>query len=798
MNASRFLAALSLLVPLSVTALDAQSPRRVGQPARVALILDQQSPRFEPLIDDFRREIQSFFQPGEIVILPSRAGDGSVGGLEALIQRSLRDSSVSVVVTLGSIGSHLLARAGSPARPAIAAMVIDAAWQNLPQRDGVSGVPRLTYVDQSYPVGATIADFHRLIPFRKLAVLLDRDLLRAIPTLHASVTALVRDAGGEAFIVPAGGTAAEILTALPSDADAVYLTPIAALPDTEYAGLVSGLTARRLPTLSYLADPDVRLGALASYEPPENWRRRARRVAVDLQRILAGEDAGRLPVRLVSSPRLTLNLETARRIGYAPSSRVRTEAELIGADSAGPADSLGLSDAIRRAVEANLDLAASELEVVSGRQSVTLARSNLLPQVSSSFTETLTRKQTAEASLGQQPQRKLEGQLSFSVPLYSEQAWAGYHAERKLQESRAAERDQHRLDIAVDAGAAFLEVLRARTQAGVQRSNLLRTRANLEVARLREGVGTSSRADIYRWQGEVATARQSLIAAEAQVRVAGLELSRLLNLPLDRAIAHRPVGLGEPRLLTMDSTVLSVFDDPIRFAALKRFLVAEAITTSPELARLEATIGAQHRQRTAASRGFWLPSLSLEGGVSNELSRGGAGSSGSSFPTGTGTSAPSQGDLTWQVRVQASLPVFTGLRTSASRAQAGIELERLGITREGVRQSVDQRVRVALESAAASYAAIGLTRDAAEAADRNYALVTDAYASGAASITTLLDAQSAARTSAESAANAIHDFLLDLLRVERAVGRFGALQPTGVREDFQQRLEAALRQETSR
>ena len=48
--------------------------------------------------------------------------------------------------------------------------------------------------------------------------------------------------------------------------------------------------------------------------------------------------------------------------------------------------------------------------------------------------------------------------------------------------------------------------------------------------------------------------------------------------------------------------------------------------------------------------------------------------------------------------------------------------------------------------------------------------MSDAYASGTASITTLLDAQSAALTSAESAANAVHDFLLDLLRVERAMG----------------------------
>jgi len=93
-----------------------------------------------------------------------------------------------------------------------------------------------------------------------------------------------------------------------------------------------------------------------------------------------------------------------------------------------------------------------------------------------------------------------------------------------------------------------------------------------------------------------------------------------------------------------------------------------------------------------------------------------------------------------------------------------------------------------MENAASSYAAIALTRDAAEAGDRNYELVSDAYAGGTASITALLDAQSAALSSSRSAANAINNFLLDLMRVERAMGTFGVLEPPDQREAFLQRL----------
>jgi hypothetical protein len=68
-------------------------------------------------------------------------------------------------------------------------------------------------VDELYALSGTIAEFHRLIPFRKMAILLDPELLRAVPELEANARELVRSAG----------------------ADAVYLTPYPALSDGETA-----------------------------------------------------------------------------------------------------------------------------------------------------------------------------------------------------------------------------------------------------------------------------------------------------------------------------------------------------------------------------------------------------------------------------------------------------------------------------------------------------------------------------------------------------------------------------------
>jgi len=61
----------------------------------------------------------------------------------------------------------------------------------------------------------------------------------------------------------------------------------------------------------------------------------------------------------------------------------------------------------------------------------------------------------------------------------------------------------------------------------------------------------------------------------------------------------------------------------------------------------------------------------------------------------------------------------------------------------------------------------------------------------------VLDAQAAALTSSESAANAIHDFLIDLMRVERAMGQFGALQPPEQRQAFLEQLRTLTEKKPS-
>ena len=176
---------------------------------------------------------------------------------------------------------------------------------------------------------------------------------------------------------------------------------------------------------------------------------------------------------------------------------------------------------------------------------------------------------------------------------------------------------------------------------------------------------------------------------------------------------------------------------------------------------------------------------------------GGTGSSGLGFleglaPPDAAFSGPD--NTNWSLTFDISLPLFTSGRRPAVKSQDRELLSQLRLDRQLAAQRIEQRVRTALHTAGASYAAIGLAQDAAQAAKRNLELVTDSYSRGAVSILDLLDAQNASLSADEDAANAIYDFLIDFLEVERSVGKFYMLATPEERRSFFDRADAFYRE----
>ncbi len=757
------------------------------------MVLDGPWEQNEALLPVFRGEIEDLVGeefgariPDDRVLM----GDWTLASVRAAIDRLLADPAVDIVVGLGVLSSHELTQRESLPKPAFAPVVIDPDAQGLPDAGRKSGIPNLNYLAIPLTLETDIGSFLDIVPFRRMAVLMSARVMNAIPALAAGVP----EAAGRPDIqldVISVTSAQAALDAIPEGVEAVYIAPLHSWAAGELDELVRGLTERRLPSFARLDQREVERGFLATSTPAAFFDRLARRLALNIQSVLLGQDPGELRTDFSVPAELFINMETARSIGVYPPWDVVTEAVLLNERAQEFARTWNLGAAIREAVQVNLDLAARNEFVAGGESEVTRARARLLPQLEVSALGSVIDEDRASASFGQQSQRSLSGSATFSQLLFSESAWADFSAQRSLQGSRESERDALALDISLEAATAYLNVLRAKTFERIQQENLRLTRTNLEDARLRERIGAGRPAEVLRWESQIAIDRQAVIDASAERNVAEMEFNRLLNRPLEERFATEETDLTDPEIAFV-AQLYPYANNQWAFKVFRSFMSAEALANAPELRAFNEAIDAQNRFLSSTRRAFWLPTFVFQADVTSVLSRGGAGSTdfkGNPALDSLGFAFSDVDDLSWSLGLVGSLPVFEGGKRIADTNQASRELERLQFERGAVAERVEQRVRTALHRAGASYVNIDLSRAAADAARRNFELVRDAYAEGAATILDVLDAQNAFLVAELAAANAVYDFIIDFMNVQRGTGVFLSTMTPEDREDLFRRLD---------
>jgi outer membrane protein TolC len=714
-------------------------------------------------------------------------GDWTYQTAEANLERLLRDPEVDVILAWGVLSSQAVCCYVDLPKPVVAPVILDPKLQSLPLEDGASGVRNLSYVEIENKVVEELELFRQIVPFKKIYFLSNGNFVSAIPDLAARTFELAAQAGYEVELVPVNDSVEEALAAIPEDAEAVYMWPQFQLSIEQRQRLIDGLEARKLPSFSGLDMGDVEAGVLASATDIEFFQRLVRRVALNVQRILLGENAGRLPVLFSSRLKVTINMATARAIGVSPGWDVMVEARVLFPEEEGLPE-MTLERAVSEAVEANLDLAVQRRVVSAGAQDIPLARSDYLPQLGAGLQGLQIDEDRAVASFGSQPERSTSGSLSLSQLLYSDPVLANIQVQRELQKSREEEFESIRLDIALDAATTYLNLLRARSLVSIQRSNLEVTRSNLDLARIRRTIGAANPAEVFRWEAQIAADRKSLVEARADQRAAEIALNRLLHRDLEEVFSFGEVELDDPSLITGQDRFQGYTDTPERFRLLRDFMVQEGLTVSPELRQLDATIRAQERALLSAKRAYWAPTVALEATLDEIFSRHGAGAE----PVDLGLGdlvIPAADDTSWSVGLGATLPLYSGGARKAQVIQAEEDLSRINLLLDSVAQQIATRIRVGMELARASFAGIELSDQASVAAGKSLELVSDAYARGAVSILDLLDAQNAAVSAEQLYANAVYDFFVDLMEVQRASNRFDFFLSAADRDLWYERLE---------
>ncbi len=413
-----------------------------------------------------------------------------------------------------------------------------------------------------------------------------------------------------------------------------------------------------------------------------------------------------------------------------------------------PAQVLSLKEAVRKALESNLTLQGSRIEVSAADLQRRTLLASVLPKVNLTGATTQNSEEVSFGSGSDQrtilPGTDWNYRLTFTQPIY-----AGSRERRALQQARlnvdvarqgvASAEDQILTGVVAD----YLSVLEGESLLGVERKNLDLARNRQKQAKDLFEAGETTRVEVLRAESDIKAAERRIASAQ-QLRDAA---ESRLRLDLSIAGPAAPIQVSEPGPL---------FPELPPEAA----LYTEAERLRPEISRATAAVEIA-RLEVMKQKGALLPIVSAEGGWINQRS---------TFPSDR------YGYLTLRVNV----PLYQGGEVKARTATAQERQRQAEMGLEQVRQQVREQVRLALLDLQTSDANLRLAREQLAAAEAEYQQASELYQ---AQEITALESE-AAETSLADARRAVATGELDRAVAElRVWSAAGLLKQTLVPED---------------
>jgi outer membrane protein TolC len=438
------------------------------------------------------------------------------------------------------------------------------------------------------------------------------------------------------------------------------------------------------------------------------------------------------------------------------------------------------------ALQNNFELKISYKDIDLSQLDIRSNRSFILPSLSSGLTAFQINEERANAMINS-PERSLSFDLMLTQVIYSEEALAAIKISQYLKNAQEYQTEADVLNLLLDTYGAYLNVLSAKTNLDIQRRNLENTKTNLELARIRVDVGAANKADLFRWESEVANATQTLIEAQASLFTVKLQLNNLLANSLERDFEVKDIGLEDELFRSFrESPISNLITTPDDLRLVSDFLVQESLDQNPNKMQILENIKASERQLQLNKRLLYVPTISLQAQASEILARGGEGTE--EPDPGTPSFGTGLQDNTWSVGATLSYPLFTGLSRRIERQKSLVQLEQLEFSNSNLDQALELSIRANTISLLSATTNLGYSKQSAESANKNFLLVQNNYKEGAVNITQVIDAQEAALNANLQAAISVYEYIFANLQLEYSIGLFSMFLTEEQLADFNNRF----------
>ena len=760
---------------LAVLAVPFSAQAQQRESFKIGILIDTLSVEFEPLLTAIQSEIRAVVGEDARIEFPEsniRANGFSATVAEQHYQALLADDT-DLILAFGGINNRVIAGREDYPKPTILFGTINTDVIDVDLTAASSNVANFNYLFTSQSYRKDLETFLELYSYQHLAVLID-DALPNVEAVRPVFDALFASLDARYTLVSYANP--EDLDVHLDTIDGVYLAEGFLMDSTEIEALAAYLFEREIPSFTSTPSEDVALGLMATNQSEENLSVFFRRIALNVNAVISGEDLGNLPLAIEVSPQLTINFNTAEKVGVPIRYKLIASTKFVGDfKNVLSEETYSLLDVIEDVLDRNLILRQSEKNIELAAQDVRSSKSVYLPDLAGSMTGVYVDEETAEISNGQNPEYSLSGAVTLTQTLFSDAANANIRIQKDLYGAEQENFNATELDLILQAANAYFTVLILKSNLQIQSENLELTRQNLKIAEQNFEVGQSGQADVLRFQSEVARNTQSFVEAVNQLQQGFFLLNQLLDASITREIDVEEATISEGLFERyMYDRFLQLLDNPSLQEVFIQFLVEEARANAPELRSLDYSLKATNRIISLNGIRAYIPSLGAQAQYMRTFDRWGAGVPPPQFTL----------DENLSVGLTLTVPLFAQDARRINRQTAIIQKEQLELGRDNAALDIEENVRSAVLDLINQVSNIELSAVTEASAKESLELTQAAYTTGAVNSTQLLDAQNNYLQAQLASANAGYNYLLTSIALERTVGRYFLLQTEAANEAF--------------
>jgi outer membrane protein len=686
-----------------------------------------------------------------------------------VIENALSDEDIDIILGIGSLVTQEAASADLQlTKPFVSATILNGDAPPLPySKDDRSLKENLSLVILPESDDEDIRVFKSLIHFDSLYIGLGIDDYQYVKNLTNAIEGYEDEYKVEIILLPVSQNIESTLNELNTNVEAFYLHTTPRLSTEERGQFVDSLTNRGIPVFSSLGLPDIELGVFATNKP-DMIKESARRVSINLFRLIRGEKVSDLPVLLGTDFKLQINGKTAAEIGYYPDYNTRVSATIFDREYLeGDVRELSLKESLKLAAEGNASLTVSSSEVQTVFQESKVVQGFLFPQLGLDANYN----HVDWNSLNQLvPKNFANFGVNISQMVYDDEVISDLSSANSVYEAAEFRFESDKLDIYFDAGISYLNYVQSRLFHQVSLDNLRLTEGNLEIAQTRVDVGDAGRDEVFRWETQLANSKADVLDAEATIEEFRIALNQVLG--LNQAIVWMPEEMPEntDEYYLFQTTFKGIFEDRNKFENFVNASINYSLHSSPELQFLNKTIEAQDIQIGQEKRSFFLPKIYADFNYGNNFWQ--------------NPEIPKMDPNGFNFGVSARLALFEGTSKIHRIQREESVLKELTNTVNLTKELLEQRTRTSIRRLQSSFPNISYFKSASESAKLNLGVVREKYANGIVNITELLDAQNSSFVADQNSISAIYNFLRDLIEYQRAISFFEETKTREEKDEF--------------